>query len=131
MSVFGKLVDVLRNGQFDPSKGSFHSYLATMVYNEVHMQHRKDEVRKADSHVPLDETLVESLAAPGSGEVEADCYLIGVEKSEPMRCGVWKLTDGLLQACACENERAIAELRECRRENSWPTRTEDLRILDI
>ena len=72
MSVFGKLVDVLRNGQFDPSKGSFHSYLATMVYNEVHMQHRKDEVRKADSHVPLDETLVESLAAPGSGEVEAD-----------------------------------------------------------
>ena len=72
MSVFGKLVDVLRKGQFDPSKGSFHSYLATMIYNEVHMQHRKDEVRKADSHVPLDETLVESLAAPGAGDVDAD-----------------------------------------------------------
>ena len=72
MSVFGKLVDVLRNGQFDPSKGSFHSYLATMVYNEVHMQHRKDEVRKADAHVPLDETLVESIAAPNAGEVDGD-----------------------------------------------------------
>ena len=72
MSVFGKLVDVLRGGQFDPSKGSFHSYLAAMIYNEVHMQHRKDEVRKSDAHVPLDETLVESLAAPSTGDVEAD-----------------------------------------------------------
>ena len=72
MSVFGKLVDVLRGGQFDPSKGSFHSYLAAMIYNEVHMQHRKDEVRKSDAHVPLDEKLVENLAAPSTGDVEAD-----------------------------------------------------------
>ena len=72
MSVFGKLVDVLRSGQFDPSKGSFHSYLAAMIYNEVHMQHRKDEVRKSDAHVPLDEKLVESLVAPSTGDVEAD-----------------------------------------------------------
>lgn len=72
MTVFGKLVDVLRNGQFDPAKGSFHSYLATMIYNEVHMQHRKDEVRKSDAHVPLDETMAESLAAAPSGEIEED-----------------------------------------------------------
>jgi len=72
MSVFGKLVEVLRSGQFDPSKGSFHSYLAAMIYNEVHMQHRRDEVRKSDAHVPLDETLVESLVAPSTGDVEAD-----------------------------------------------------------
>jgi len=73
----------------------------------------------------------EVLRSASNGEVEADCYLIGVEKSEPMRCGVWKLTDGLLQACACENERAIAELRECRRANAWPTRTEDMRVFDL
>ncbi len=72
MAVFGKLVDVLRKGQFDPAKGCFHSYLAAMIYNEVHMQHRKDTVRMADAHVPLDETLAESLAAPSSGEVESD-----------------------------------------------------------
>ncbi len=72
MSVFGKLVDVLRSGQFDQTKGSFHSYLATMIYNEVHMQHRKDEVRKSDAHVPLDEALAESLEAPPSEEVDAD-----------------------------------------------------------
>ncbi len=72
MTVFGKLVDVLRNGQFDPAKGSFHSYLAVMIYNEVHMQHRKDEVRRSDAHVPLDETLVESLVAPSAGDADAD-----------------------------------------------------------
>lgn len=72
MTVFGKLVDVLRNGQFDPAKGRFHSYLAVMIYNEVHMQHRKDEVRRSDAHVPLDETLVESLAAPSAGDADAD-----------------------------------------------------------
>ncbi len=72
MTVFGRLVEVLRSGQFDPAKGSFHSYLASMIYNEVHMQHRRDEVRKSDAHVPLDETLVESLVAPPSGEIDAD-----------------------------------------------------------
>lgn len=73
----------------------------------------------------------EVLRVASGGEIEADCFLIGVEKNEPMRCCVWKLTDGILQACALENERAIAELRECRRTNSWPARTEELEILDI
>lgn len=73
MTVLGKLVEVLRTGQYDPAKGSFHSYLATMIYNEVHMQHRKDEVRKSDSHVPLDEAMAEAIPAPSSAtEVDAD-----------------------------------------------------------
>ena len=73
----------------------------------------------------------EVLRAASGGEIVADCVLVAVEKREPLRCGVWKLTDGLLESCARENERAIAELRKCRRENVWPTRTEDLRILDV
>ena len=73
----------------------------------------------------------EVLKAASGGEIDADCYLIAIEKREPMRCGVWKLTDGILQACALENERAIAELCSCRSDNVWPTRTEDMRILDI
>ena len=73
----------------------------------------------------------EVLKAASEGAVEADCYLLAVEKREPIRCGVWKLTDGILEACALENERAIAELRSCRRESVWPTRTEDMRILDV
>ena len=73
----------------------------------------------------------EALRTASEGAVEADCFLVAIEKREPMRCGVWKLTDGILQACALENERAIAELRSCRSDNVWPTRTEDMRILDI
>ncbi len=73
----------------------------------------------------------EVLRTASDGEIVADCYLIAVEKREPFRCGVWKLTDGILEACAVENERAIAELAECRRTNVWPTKTEDLRILDV
>ena len=54
MTVLGKLVNVLREGQYTPEKGAFHSYLATMIVNEVHMQHRKDLVRKTDQHLSLD-----------------------------------------------------------------------------
>ena len=73
----------------------------------------------------------ELLREASGGEVVADCYLIAVEKREPLRCCVWKISDDLLESCARENERAIAELRKCRLENSWPTGTEDLRILDV
>ena len=62
---------------------------------------------------------------------EVDCYLIAVEKREPYRCGVWKFTNAILEASARENERAIVELQECRSLNRWPTRLEDLRILDL
>ena len=54
MQVLGKLVDVLRGGQYTPDKGSFHSYLATMIVNEVHMAHRKDVVRQVDKRIPID-----------------------------------------------------------------------------
>lgn len=54
MTVFGKLVDVLRSGQYVPEKGAFHSYLSTMILNEVHMLRRKELVRGADRRVSLD-----------------------------------------------------------------------------
>ncbi len=83
MTVLGKLVEVLRNGQYTPEKGAFHSYLATMIVNEVHMQHRKDLVRKTDQHLSIDApvgggdgggdeaTLADTLQAP---ETPADSY---------------------------------------------------------
>ena len=82
MTVLGKLVEVLRTGQYTPEKGAFHSYLATMIVNEVHMQHRKDLVRKSDQHLSLDApvggddggdeaTLADTLTAP---ETPVDAY---------------------------------------------------------
>lgn len=67
----------------------------------------------------------------GNGERGIDCYLIAVEKREPYRCGVWKLTDELLESATRENERAIGELQECRSINRWPTRLEELRCLGV
>ena len=63
MRVFAKLVDVLRSGMYDPAKGAFHSYLAQMVMNEIHMQHRRDEVRHEDAHVRLDQLPASTLPA--------------------------------------------------------------------
>ena len=54
MQVLGKLVDVLRGGQYTPEKGKFHSYLATMIVNEVRMAHRKDLARAGDRKVSLE-----------------------------------------------------------------------------
>ena len=79
MQVLGKLVDVLRNGQYTPDKGKFHSYLATMIVNEVHMAHRKDLVRQQDKSIPIDapidgeeggKTVADTLAAQGGGSPE-------------------------------------------------------------
>ena len=72
MTVLGKLVDVLRTGQYSPEKGRFHSYLATMIVNEVHMAHRKKMARAGDRKVSLDaggedessSALMDTLAAP-------------------------------------------------------------------
>lgn len=75
MQVLGKLVEVLRSGQYTPEKGKFHSYLATMIVNEVHMAHRKDKARASDRKVSIDssaklaggddsDTLADTLAAP-------------------------------------------------------------------
>lgn len=85
MQVLGKLVDVLRAGQYTPEKGKFHSYLATMIVNEVHMMHRKEQARAGDRKVSLEtgvgpdgkgdgETLADTLAAPEvmSEQIEED-----------------------------------------------------------
>ena len=65
-----------------------------------------------------------------SGGVAPDTYIIGIEKREPYRCGVWKLTDGLLDQSAATNQTAMSLLKECRRRNEWPTGYEELRIFD-
>ena len=49
-----KLVDVLRSGQYKAEKGRFHSYLATMAYNEIHMQRRKEIARRQDDHISIE-----------------------------------------------------------------------------
>lgn len=65
MAVLGKLVTVLRSGQYVREKGAFHSYLSTMILNEVHMLRRKEMVRQVDKRVSIDAPICE-----GSGDDE-------------------------------------------------------------
>jgi len=76
MQVLGKLVEVLRSGQYTPEKGKFHSYLATMIVNEIHMAHRKNIARAGDRKVSLDATSVTESGESGGSladTLEASC----------------------------------------------------------
>jgi len=80
MTVLGKLVEVLRTGQYTPEKGRFHSYLATMIVNEVHMARRKEVARAVEKRIPIDapaggeegKTIADTLAAPSESPEELD-----------------------------------------------------------
>ena len=72
MTVLGKLVDVLRQGQYVPEKGAFHSYLATMVLNEVHMLHRREAVRQADKRVSIDAPISNDETGENDGRTVGD-----------------------------------------------------------
>jgi len=83
MQVLGKLVDVLREGKYTPEKGRFHSYLATMIVNEVRMSHRRESARAAGRKVSMDssseldsgeesDTLADTLAAPEESPEQID-----------------------------------------------------------
>lgn len=70
-----------------------------------------------------------ALIAAVSGEY-VPVHLIAVEKREPYRVGVWRLSDGVLNAAARDNVAAIERLGACRREDHWPTGYEQIRLLD-
>ncbi|MCC5828936.1 MAG: PD-(D/E)XK nuclease-like domain-containing protein [Phycisphaeraceae bacterium] len=58
-------------------------------------------------------------------------YLIGIEKSEPFRCGVWHVSDDTLAIARQENEEAIRRLRRAWEIDAFPTGYEVIRILDF
>ena len=83
MQVLGKLVEVLREGKYSPEKGKFHSYLATMIVNEVYMAHRRNIARAGDRKVSIDsssttnegddtDTLADTLVAPQQSSTQID-----------------------------------------------------------
>lgn len=80
MTVLGKLVDVLRSGQYTPERGRFHSYLATMIVNEIHMAHRRGLARAADRKVSLDAGIDGSEAEDGRSV--ADTLVADAESPE-------------------------------------------------
>ena len=57
-------------------------------------------------------------------------HLIAVEKAEPFRCGVWRVTENTLAIARQENEAAIRRLVRCGELDRWPTGYEEIRMLD-
>jgi len=57
-------------------------------------------------------------------------HLIAVEKTEPFRCGVWRISDETLTAARRENEAAITRLRAAIQVDHFPTGYEEIRLLD-
>ena len=57
-------------------------------------------------------------------------HIVAVEKREPFRCGVWRISDETLAIAKSENEAAIGRLVRCREAGFWPTGYEEVRILE-
>jgi RNA polymerase sigma factor (sigma-70 family) len=57
-------------------------------------------------------------------------HLIAVEKKEPYRCGVWRISPEVLAAAQKENEQAIDRLHACQASGSFPTGYEETRQFD-
>jgi len=58
-------------------------------------------------------------------------HLVAIEKKEPFRCGVWRVSDDTLAIAQRENEAAIRRLQDCQRRDHWPTGYEEIRVLDV
>lgn len=58
-------------------------------------------------------------------------HLIAVEKREPFRCGVWRVSQDALAIARQDNEAAIDRLKECLAEDRWPTGYEEVRMFDL
>lgn len=57
-------------------------------------------------------------------------HLIAVEKKEPFRCGVWRVSEDVLGIAQKDNEQAIERLRQCMQTAVWPTGYEQVRAFD-
>jgi hypothetical protein len=58
-------------------------------------------------------------------------YIVAVEKAEPFRCGVWRISDETLAIARKENEAAIRRLRRAWELDAFETGYEQIRLLDV
>ncbi|MBI9017339.1 MAG: PD-(D/E)XK nuclease-like domain-containing protein [Phycisphaerae bacterium] len=58
-------------------------------------------------------------------------HIIAIEKKEPFRCGLWRLSDQMLSNARIENEMAMESIISCYANDYWPSGYEEVRILDI
>lgn len=91
----------------------------TWFENEINRRHYHNQV--AFYQAVLNEVIGEQVPV----------HLIAIEKIEPFRCGVWRVSENTLAIARRENEAAIRRLLVCRQHDQWPTGYEDIRIFDL
>ncbi len=80
---------------------------------------------------PKQMAFYQAVLAQALGGLMVPVHLIAVEKKEPFRCGVWRVSDDTLAIARQENEAAIRRLLACRKDDHWPTGYEDIRMLSV
>ena len=63
-------------------------------------------------------------------DIDDAVHIIAIEKKEPFRCGVWRISPEALDFAQTENESAIQRLKVCMETQVWPTGYEAIRIYD-
>lgn len=58
-------------------------------------------------------------------------HLIAIEKKQPFRTGVWRISENTLTIARQENEIAMKRLQECHQSHNWPTLYEEIREFEI
>jgi len=72
----------------------------------------------------------QSVLAQALDGLMVPVHLVAIEKKEPFRCGVWRISDETLQIARQENEAAIRRFLHCRKTDEWKTGYEDIRMLN-
>ncbi|MCL2640331.1 MAG: PD-(D/E)XK nuclease-like domain-containing protein [Phycisphaerales bacterium] len=73
----------------------------------------------------------QAVLAQALGGLMVPVHLIAIEKKEPFRCGVWRVTEDTLQIARQENEAAIRRFLKCRETDEWKTGYEEIRMLNV
>lgn len=88
----------------------------------------ENEVKRRRYHHQL--AFYQAVLAEVIGE-RVPVYLVAVEKAEPFRCGVWRISDDTLAVARQENEAAIGRLRRAWEIDAFPTGYEAIRVLEV
>jgi len=88
----------------------------------------ENEARRRRYHNQV--AFYQSVLAEAVGQ-RVPVYIIAIEKVEPYRCGVWRVSDNTLAVARQENEAAIERLRAAWERDEFPTGYEVIRVLEI
>ena len=58
-------------------------------------------------------------------------HIIAIEKKEPFRCGVSRISEASLRQAQLENAAAICRVHNCQQQGVWPTGYEEVRVLEM